>query len=414
MSRKLALRPDTRPRYLKPENMTLDTLISHLASNAPGFARRLKDAGLSPDSIRTPADLNTLPVIRKDDLVELQASAPPFGGFLSCEPGELKRIFQSPGPIYDPESRTDDYWRWKSAMQATGFGPGDLVMNCFGYHLTPAGAMFEEGLWATGCAVIPGGIGNQEQQARAMHDLNVGGYVGLPSYLKALIEKAEELGLELSVKKAFFTAEPLPPSLRNWLNEHGVTVARQGYGTAECGNLGYECEEQNGWHLPEDAIIQVCDINSGQPLPPGETGEIVVTLLNEDYALVRFGTGDLSALNPDSCPCGRSSARLMGWQGRIGDAVKVRGMFLHPRQVGDLMIRFPEVRRWQAVITREEHKDYLALHVVTVPGTEEAGLTVRLVHAAREAIKFQLAVKSISEEDLPPDSPPIRDERTWE
>ncbi|HEX9596028.1 MAG TPA: AMP-binding protein, partial [Anaerolineales bacterium] len=394
--------------------MELDTLIPHLASNAPRFARRLKDAGLSPESIRTLDDLNALPVIRKDNLVELQAADPPFGGFLACEPGELKRIFQSPGPIYDPESRVDDYWRWKPAMQATGFGPGDVVMDCFGYHLTPAGAMFEEGLWATGCAVIPGGIGNQEQQVRVLHDLKVIGYVGLPSYLKALIEKAEELGLELSLKKAFFTAEPLPPSLRTWLNEHGVTVARQGYGTAECGNLGYECEEENGWHLPEDAIIQVCDINSGQPLPPGETGEIVVTLLNKDYALIRFGTGDLSSLNPDPCPCGRTSARLMGWQGRIGDAVKVRGMFLHPRQVADFISRFPEVTRWQAVITREAHKDFLALHIVTSPGTEEADLMDRLARAAREAIKFQLEAKSVPEASLPPDSVPIRDERTWE
>jgi len=394
--------------------MKLDTLIPHLASNAPGFARRLKDAGLSPDSIHSSDDLNALPVIRKEELVELQAAKPPFGGFLACDLGDLKRIFQSPGPIYDPESRMDDYWRWKAAMQATGFEPGDLVMNCFGYHLTPAGAMFEEGLWATGCAVIPGGIGNQEQQVRVLHDQKVVGYVGLPSYLKALIEKAEELEMELFVQKAFFTAEPLPPSLREWLNEHGVTVARQGYGTAECGNLGYECEEEDGWHLPENAIIQVCDINSGQPLPPGESGEIVVTLMNDDYALVRFGTGDLSSLNTDPCPCGRESARLMGWQGRIGDAVKVRGMFLHPKQVADFMNRFDEVTRWQAVITREAHKDFLALHVVTRPGTDEADLTARLAQAARDAIKFQLEVKSVAEGSLPPESPPIRDERTWE
>lgn len=394
--------------------MELNKIIIHLASNAPGFARRLKDAGLSPNSIQSAEDLNALPVIRKDDLVELQAADPPFGGFLACAPGDLKRIFQSPGPIYDPESRMDDYWRWKSAMQATSFEPGDVVMDCFGYHLTPAGAMFEEGLWATGCAVIPGGIGNQEQQVHVLHDLQVVGYVGLPSYLKALIEKAEELGLELYVKKAFFTAEPLPPSLRTWLNEHGVTVARQGYGTAECGNLGYECEEENGWHLPEDAIIQICDINSGQPLPPGESGEIVVTLLNDDYALVRFGTGDLSSLNTDPCPCGRKSARLMGWQGRIGDAVKVRGMFLHPKQVADFMSRFEEVIRWQAVITREAHKDFLVLHVVARPGTDEADLAVKLAQAARDAIKFQLEVKSVPEESLLSDSPPIRDERSWE
>lgn len=395
--------------------MELNNIITHLAANAPGFARRLKDANLSPDSVRSVEDLNPLPVIRKDKLVEFQAKEPPFGGFLACDPRELKRIFQSPGPIYDPESRLNDYWRWKSAMQASGFEPGDVVINCFGYHLTPAGAMFEEGLWAAGCSVIPGGIGNQEQQVHLLHELKVIGYVGLPSYLKALIEKAEEIGLKLNIKKAFFTAEPLPPSLRKWLNEQGVTITRQGYGTAECGNLGYECEQENGWHLPEDAIVQICDINSGQPLPNGETGEIVVTLLNENYALIRFGTGDLSSLNDAPCECGRNSARLMGWQGRIGDAVKVRGMFLHPRQVADFISRFEEVIRWQAVITRAEHKDFLDLHVVTSPGIDETtDLSVRMSEAARDTIKFHLQVKIVTEKELPPDSPPIRDERTWE
>jgi phenylacetate-CoA ligase len=396
------------------EYMTLNELIQHLAANAPGFARRLQEANLSPDSIFNPQNLSTLPVIRKDNLVELQAAEPPFAGFLACAPGELKRIFQSPGPIYDPEPCLSDYWRWKPALQAAGFEPHDVVMNCFGYHLTPAGAMFEEGLWSIGCAVIPGGIGNQEQQARLLHDLKVTGYVGLPSYLKALIEKASELEFEIFVGKAFFTAEPLPPSLRKWLHEHGVAIARQGYGTAECGNLGYECNQENGWHLPTDAIIEVCDINNGQPLPPGQTGEIVVTLLNRDYALVRFGTGDLSSLSTEPCSCGLESARLMGWQGRIGDAVKVRGMFLHPRQVADFMTRFPEVLRWQAVVTREEHKDHLTLNVVCSPGADPASITANLAQAAREAIKFHPEVKAVSEETLPLGSSPIRDDRSWE
>ncbi len=394
--------------------MTLPETIAHLAANAPGFARRLQNAGLRPDSLRSADDLNALPIIRKDNLVELQAADPPFGGFLACPPGELKRLFQSPGPIYDPEARTPDYWRWKPALEASGFQPGDVVMNCFGYHLTPAGAMFEEALWAIGCAVIPGGIGNQEGQARLLHDLKVSGYVGLPSYLKALIEKVEQLGLQHTIRKAFFTAEPLPHSLRAWLHEHGVKTARQGYGTAECGNLGYECEQENGWHTPQDIIVQICDINSGQPLPPGETGEIVVSLLNKDYALIRFGTGDLSSLDTEPCPCGRTSARLMGWQGRIGDAVKVRGLFLHPKQLADFLSRYPSVIRWQAVITRQEHKDHLTLHVLIEPLAETATLTQKLAQTAREAIKFQVEVKSVPESTLPPNSPPIRDERTWD
>jgi phenylacetate-CoA ligase len=393
--------------------MELSGLIDHLTRNAPGFAARLERAGIQPGSIRSLEDLNALPVMRKDDLVEFQAKDPPFGGFLACQPGELKRIFQSPGPIYDPESRLADYWRWAFALRASGFGPGDVVINTFGYHLTPAGAMFEEGLWAAGCAVIPGGVGNQEQQVRAMHALGVNGYTGLPSYLKALLDKAEELNLPLHMQKAFVTAEPLPPSLRAYINERGVTV-RQGYGTAECGNLGFECEQEDGWHIPEDALVQVCDLTSGQPLPPGESGEIVATLFTPDYALVRFGTGDLSSLNLDPCPCGRESPRLMGWQGRAGDAVKVRGMFLHPRQLSQLMVRFPEVRRWQAVVTRQEHKDYLALRVVPAHGVETAGLEERLAQTARETIKFHPSVEVVTEEGIPPGAAPILDQRVWD
>ena len=391
--------------------MNLQSLISHLYQNAPGFAKRLQDTGLSPDNIHTPADLHALPVLRKDDLITLQAEHPPFGGMLACPPGELKRIFQSPGPLYDPESRTPDYWRWKPALEAAGFRAGDVVMNAFGYHLTPAGAMFEEGLWAVGCAVIPGGVGNQDQQVQALHTLGVTGYVGLPSYLKALLDKAGEMGLKLQLEKAFVTAEPLPPSLRAHLSERGITV-RQGYGTAECGNLGYECEEENGWHLPDDAIVEVCDINTGQHLPPGETGEVVGSLFVEDYALIRFGTGDLSALNPEPCLCGRATPRLLGWLGRVGAATKVRGMFLHPRQVSDLMSRFPEVAAYQIVITREEHRDDLTLRVVLKEGIDAEDLADRLKAAAREGLKFRLEVESIP--SLLPNVDLIKDERTWE
>ena len=395
--------------------MNLHTLITHLVEHAPGFAARLRGAGLSPDAIFTPADLHALPVLRKDDLIALQAEKPPFGDMLACAPGDLKRIFQSPGPLYDPEprsqSRTPDYWRWKPALEAAGFRAGDVVLNAFGYHLTPAGAMFEEGLWAVGCAVIPGGVGNQDQQVQVLHTLGVTGYVGLPSYLKALLDKADELGQKLQLKKAFVTAEPLPPSLRAHLNERGVIV-RQGYGTAECGNLGYECEHQNGLHLPEDAIVEVCDLNSGHPMPPGETGEVVVTLFVDDYALIRFGTGDLSALNPEPCPCGRTAPRLVGWLGRVGAATKVRGMFLHPRQVSDLMSRFPEVTAYQMVITREEHRDDLTLRVVAKEGVVSENLSTQLKAAVREGLKFRLAVEFIT--TLAPNSDLIKDERVWQ
>lgn len=391
----------------------LSKLIPHLAANAPGFARRLSKAGLDPGAIRTIPDLSALPVIRKDDLVHMQATDPPFGGFLSCEPTELKRIFQSPGPIYDPESRISDYWRWAPALRASGFGTEDLVLNAFAYHLTPAGAMFEEGLWALGCSVIPAGVGNQDAQVRALATLPVTGYVGLPSYLKALLDKAAEMSLSLQLRKAFVTAEPLPQSLREFIKGRGILI-RQGYGTAECGNLGFECEQENGWHVPDDAIVQVCDLTTGEPLAPGHAGEVVVTLFTSDYALVRFGTGDLSSLNSDPCPCGRATPRLMGWQGRVGDAVKVRGIFLHPQQLAGLMRRFPEIERWQAVITRREHKDFLTLRVVPGASAPLSDVAERVTQAARDTIRLSLVVDITTPDLLPEAAPPIHDTRSWE
>ena len=394
-------------------DMDIAPLIKHFAENAAGFAERIRDAGLDTAKLDSVESLNNLPIIRKDDLADLQAASPPFGGFLACDPSKLKRIYQSPGPIYDPEPHVADYWRWESAMRAAGFGEDDVVLNAFGYHLTPAGAMFEEGLLAAGCAVIPGGIGNQEQQVQAMHALEVTCYLGLPSYLKALLDKADEMGVTLKVNKAFVVAEPLPPSLRAELIAHGVTTVRQGYGTAECGNLGYECEKEEGWHIPTDAIIQVCDINSGHPLPDGETGEVVVTLFAKEYAIIRFGTGDLSAVHPEKCSCGLDSPRLMGWLGRVGDAVKIRGMFLHPRQLNGLMSQFGEVEKWQAQVSRSDHKDKLTLRVSPSSSSDTETLPERLSAAARENIKFRIEVDIVDADEIPDDAPPIKDLRNW-
>ena len=393
--------------------MQLNELITHLYENAPGFARRMRAAHLSPQQVRTIEDLNALPVIRKDDLTAIQAADPPFGGYLACQPGELKRIFQSPGPIYDPEARIADYWRWEEALTAAGFRPGDRVLNAFSYHLTPAGAMFEEGLWAIGCAVIPAGVGNQEQQVQVLHTLQVNGYVGLPSYLKALLDKAEGMGLELALNKAFVTAEPLPPSLRAELNGRGITV-RQGYGTAECGNMGYECEQEHGWHVPQGLLLQVCDIDTGEPLPNGETGEIIATLYNPNYALVRFGSGDLSSINSEPCPCGRDTPRLEGWQGRAGSAIKVRGIFLHPHQLAGVLSRFPEVQNYQALITRHAHRDDLQIKIVCAPQVKPAPLVERLQNAIQQSLKLRVEVTPVSKQAIPPDDPKVLDQRTWD
>ncbi len=386
-------------------------LVQHFYRRAPGFARRLDEAGLRPEDIRTEEDLARIPVLRKDDLVELQAQDPPFGGLLAVPVTHLKRIFQSPGPIYDPEGLAPDYWRWAEALEAAGFTPDDVVLNAFSYHLTPAGAMFEEGLRRVGCTVVPGGVGQLELQVQAMHALGVTGYVGLPSYLLALLNKAEEMGLQLQVRKAFVTAEPLPPSLRQALHDKGVEIVRQGYGTAECGNLGYECEYEDGWHVPEGVLVQICDINTGRPLPPGEVGEVVVTLFQKEYALIRFGTGDLSALNTEPCPCGRTSPRLMGWRGRVGDAVKVRGLFVHPRQLQQLMARFPQVKRWQAVVYRDaQHRDHLRINMV-LEAPMPADWMERFKETAREVLKLRVEAEIV--DALPEDAEPLVDTREW-
>ncbi len=390
--------------------MNLYDTITHLHANAPAFAARLEAAGLAVDDLQTAVSLSALPVFRKDDLIELQKNDPPFGGLLAMPIGELRRIYQSPGPINEPEPYIEDAGNWAPGLRAAGFEKGDVVLNAFSYHLTPAGASLEDGLGSVGCTVIPGGIGNFEQQIQAMAAFSAVGYVGLPSYLKALLDKAAKMGILLQLSKAFVLAEPLPPSLREELSSHGIAVY-QSYGTAECGNLGYDVDGYDGWRIPDNIILQICDINTGRPLPHGEIGEVVVTLLKPHYALIRFGVGDLSAIIPESETDG-GGLRLKGWLGRIGAATKVRGMFLHPTQLANMMARFDEVSAYQAVITRVDHKDLLALHVVADSAASGTGLADKLQATAREAIKFRLTVEIV--DSLPTSAPPIRDERTWE
>ncbi|MEM7115606.1 MAG: AMP-binding protein [Chloroflexota bacterium] len=386
---------------------TIDTLYN----NASGFKQRMDAAGLTPADVQGVADLVKLPIMNKDELIERQKQQPPFGGMLAVPMSALSAVYQSPGPINEPSMGKTDAGNWGIALKAAGFTAGEVVLNAFGYHMTPAGASLHDSLNSVGCVVIPGGIGNQEQQIQVMASFGATGYVGLPSYLKALLDKAEGLGIELSLNKAFVLAEPLPPSLRQELKERGVDVY-QAYGTAECGNLGYDTPALNGWNIPENVIIQICDINSGEPLPHGETGEVVVTLLNDHYAIVRFGVGDLSAIIPESVE-DDGSLRLAGWQGRAGGATKVRGMFLHPTQLRNMMMRFSEVAAYQAVITRENHRDQLELHVVPVADAATASLAERLEKTAREAIKFRLAAKVLRETAVL-EGDPIRDERVWE
>jgi phenylacetate-CoA ligase len=386
--------------------------IAAAAERVPALRARLRAVDVEPAELTSVEALDRVPVLTKDDLIDVQAASPPFGGLLSGE-ATVRRIFQSPGPLYEPEMDEPDPWRWRAAFEAAGFHAGEIVLNAAGYHLTPLGAMFEEGLRALGSTVVPGGVGNLDLQVQVCADVGATGYVGLPSYLKALLDKAEELGLggSLRLEHAFVTAEPLPASLREVLEER-VPVVRQGYGTAEGGNLGYECELKAGFHVPDDALVEVCNLDTGRGLWNGEEGQVVYTLFRSAYPLVRIGTGDLSAFVPEPCECGRPTPRIVGWLGRVGEAVKVRGMFLHPRQVRSVMAEVPEVTRYRFVVEREEHRDVLRCQFVPAAGADAVALAESLKERVRSALRFNAEIEAV--ESLDADAPVLVDTRTWE
>jgi phenylacetate-CoA ligase len=397
------------------KDVAVRAIVAYGYDHSPAFRRRIEAAGLRPADVQSVAELSRLPVLRKENLAELQRAGPNLGGMLTVPLSQMRRVFQSPGPIYDPEPDAPDSWRWAPALRAAGIGTGDIAINCFGYHLTPAGAMFEEGARLAGCAVVPGGIGNQPQQIEAIAHLGVTAYVGLPSYLKALLEKARELGHDpraWALKKALVTAEPLPPSLRALLlDEYGIECFNV-YGTAECGNLGFEGASHNGLHLPDDALVQVCDLNSGAPVEPGVTGEVVVTLFRRDYILVRFAVGDLSALMDAPPADDLPGLRLVGWLGRSGDSVKVRGIFVHPRHADEALRTIPGVAAYQVVVSRREHRDELTARIVPVAGAEPGALTAAVGAALQGALKLRCDVALV--ETIPADARRFVDERTWD
>jgi phenylacetate-CoA ligase len=399
--------------YARSFDERVAAVLPDAARRVEALGERLRAAALAPDDLRDVAALDRLPVLGKDELIGLQAEAPPFGGLLAPDAAP-RRLFQSPGPIYEPDLGGPDPWGWAPALRAAGFGPDDRVLNSFGYHLTPAGVMFEQAALALGSTVVPAGVGSMDLQARACRDLAVTAYAGLPSYLKALLEKADELGLDprsWPLERAFVGAEPLPPSLRAWLEER-IPVVRQGYGTAETGNLGYECGAREGLHLPEDRLVQVCDPQSGEALWDGREGEVVVTVLSPDYPLVRFGTGDLSAFLGEPCDCGIATPRIAGWLGRVGDAVKVRGMFLHPRQARAALDGFDGVERFRLVVDRHEHRDLLRCEVVARAGAHASRLPAAVRERIRSGLRFDAEVVLVDR--LEPDSPVIVDVRSWD
>jgi phenylacetate-CoA ligase len=394
--------------YARAFNARIGDALPRLAAVVPAFADRLEAAGMSPGDLTDVDALSRVPVLSKDDLISLQAQNPPFGGLLA-EDAVPRGIYQSPGPLYEPEPDEPDPWRWAPALEAAGFRAGSTVLCAFGYHLSPAGAMFEEAARSLGCTVVPGGVGNVELQARACRDLGVTGYIGMPSYLKKLLQ-ALDADDEATLRRAFVSAEPLPGSLRAWLRER-VPVIRQGYGTAEAGNLGYECEVENGLHVPEDALVQVCSLDDGRPLAAGEEGEVVVTLFRSDYAVVRFGTGDISAFLDEPCPCGRAAPRLAGWMGRVDEAVKVRGMFLHPRQVRAALDGTHELVAYRFVVDRIAHRDELRCEVQPRFGADTTALVAGVRDRIRDALRFNAKVVVV--DALDPAGPILLDTRRW-
>ncbi len=385
----------------------------------PAMAERL--SGVDADSIRTRAALAQLPVTRKHELFELQKArhaGSVFGGFSALGWNSqralrsARRVYQSPGPIYEPEGAAHDYWRTARAMHAAGFATGDLVHNSFSYHLTPGAWIMESGALALGCTVFPGGVGNTELQLQAMADLRPDAYAGTPSFLRILLEKAAETNVPLSsLKKALVSGEAFPPSLRDWLAERGVT-AYQAYATAEAGVIAYETAARQGLVLDEGVLLEIVRPGTQTPLPDGEVGEVVVTVLNPDYPLLRFGTGDLSAVLPGPCPTGRSNIRIKGWMGRADQTAKVRGMFVHPSQVAEVLSRHPELGRARLVVAGEMANDRMTLRAECAGGAP--GLSDAVAASVRDVTKLRADIELLAPGSLPNDGKVIEDARSYE
>ena len=391
----------------------LPAQVAHARSHSPAFADIL--VGINPAEITSRTALAGLPVTRKHELLErqqAQRSQTPFGGFATIGYGaQMPRVFASPGPIYEPEGIRRDYWRMARAMYAAGFRSGELIHNCFSYHFVPAGSMMESGAHAMGCTVFPGGTGQTEQQVQAMAELRPAGYIGTPSFLKLIVEKAHEMQMPLpSVTKALLSAEAFPPSLRDWFLERGI-AGYQCYGTADLGLIAYETEAREGLVLDENVIVEIVRPGTGDPVPEGEVGELVVTTLNTDYPLIRFGTGDLSAVLSGPCPTGRTNARIKGWMGRADQTTKVRGMFVHPGQVAAIASRFPQVMRARLVVSGEMANDQMVLQVETTETS--GGLATQLAEVTREITKLRGEVELVAPGTLPNDGKVIEDARSY-
>jgi phenylacetate-CoA ligase len=389
----------------------LPAQIDRARKKAPAYSTLL--AHVNAKGIDSREALATLPVTRKSELLERQAQSPPLGGFAATPIGELSHVFASPGPIYEPEARRDDYWRMARALYAAGFRRGELVHNTFSYHFTPAGFMLESGAHALGCPVFPAGIGQTELQVQVIAQLKPPRYVGTPSFLNIILDKAEEQGVDVSsISKALVGGEALPPSLRQSLADRGIAV-RQCYATADLGLIAYESEAMEGMIVDEGVILEILRPGTGDPVDAGEVGEVVVTTLNPDYPLIRFATGDLSAVMPGASPCGRSNVRIKGWMGRADQTTKVRGMFVHPSQVAAVLKRHPEALKGRLVIDNVDNKDLMTLHC-EIAQAPSVALSEAIVNSMRELCKLRGEVVFAVPGSLANDGKVIDDVRSYE
>ena len=389
--------------------------IAHAQAHSAAMAEMLR--GVDAATVNSRAALAQLPVTRKSELLERQkalraAGGDAFGGFAALVRGPgMSRIFASPGPIYEPEGSTADYWRTGRALYAAGFRAGELVHNSFSYHMTPGAFILESGAHAVGCTVFPAGTGQTEQQLEAMLDLQPNGYTGTPSFLRILLEKAQQTGANIGcLTKASVGGEACPPSLTAWFQEQGVDVY-QTYATADLGLVAYETSARQGLVLEESVIVEIVRPGTGDPVPEGEVGELVVSTLNPAYPLIRFGTGDLSAILPGSCPTGRTAPRIKGWMGRADQTTKIKGMFVHPSQVADMARRFPQVGKARLVVSGEMANDSMCLQVEAAQAVD--GLAEQMEAVMREITKLRGTVQVVSPGTLPNDGKVIEDARSY-
>jgi phenylacetate-CoA ligase len=401
--------PEVRERALFK---ALGEQLANAKKHAPYFTKLLAD--VQPHAVTDRAALAKLPVTRKSDLIALQREQPPFAGMTAIPPEQLGRIFASPGPIYDPQADKKDYWGIARALYAAGFREGELVHNTFSYHFTPAGFMFDLGAQALGCPVFPAGVGQTELQVQTIADLKPVCYAGTPSFLKILLEKADELKLDIgSLRKASVSGEAFLPPVRQMLAERGIQ-GYQAYGTADLGLIAYETEGREGLVVDEGIILEIVRPGTGDPVAEGEVGEVVATTLVAEYPLIRFATGDLSAVQPGKSPCGRTNTRIKGWMGRADQTTKVKGMFVHPSQVHTAVKRFPEILKARLSVSHDAERNDVMTLQCELDGSAPEGLATRIAHAVREVCKLRADIAFRLPATLPNDGKVIEDLRKYD